>query len=122
MWINIAIPAESVEELEDSLEFLTRMSQRQILRHNLAHPFVAGLQYEREPHKQERWQTAIETARRGRGDCEDLAAYLAGWLRVHGSPEAQAFLRQSDVGYHALVRAGGTVIDPSRQLGMGSEG
>jgi hypothetical protein len=121
VWLQINVPASSVEELEECLELLTKIAERQVRRHKLPHPYVvAGLGYEREPRPRERWQTPVETLRRGVGDCEDLATFLAGWLRAHGDPRARAFLQESPgVGYHALVRTGsGQVLDPSRKLGM----
>lgn len=118
MWLDIGIPAETVEELKDCLDLLTKISERQIRRYNLPHPYVAGIRYQEEPIGREKWQTALETLQLKEGDCEDLAAYLAGWLRAHGTP-AEAFLRKSSVGYHCLVQLpDGTVLDPSRQLGM----
>jgi hypothetical protein len=122
MWISIAVPAETQEDLQRSLEFLTMISAVQIARHNLPHPYKAGIRYAREPIGRERWQTALETLQRKEGDCEDLAAYLAGWLRVHDYPDARAFLRPSTgVGYHCLVQNGTDILDPSRVLGMGKD-
>jgi hypothetical protein len=122
MWLSIAVPAETQEDLQRSLEFLTMISAVQIARHKLPHPYKAGIKYVREPVGRERWQTALETLQRKEGDCEDLAAYLAGWLRVNGYPQARAFLRSSTgVGYHCLVQNGDQILDPSRVLGMGKD-
>jgi len=120
MWLSINVPAETLEDLTASLEFLTATCATQIKRHSLPHPYRAGIRYKREPRGRERWQTAVETLQRKDGDCEDLAAYLAGWLRVHGYPHARAILRPSkSVGYHAVVALGNQILDPSRELGMG---
>jgi hypothetical protein len=122
MWLSIRVPAETQSELQASLDFLTAISAGQIKRHGLPHPYRAGIRYQREPEGREDWQTALETLERKTGDCEDLAAYLAGYLQAHGHPHARAFLRPSrGVGYHCLVQDGAQILDPSRVLGMGKE-
>jgi hypothetical protein len=117
MWISIPVPAEGQADLQMALDFLVAISREQIKRHNLPHPYAAGIVYKREPKGRERWQTALHTARVKHGDCEDLAAYLAAWMQVHGQ-RARAFLRRSDVGYHCLVASGDQILDPSKHLGM----
>lgn len=68
----------------------------------------------------EHFDLSTEAAVRGWGDCDDLAPWLAGQLRLQGDPGAVAFTKQSGPGrYHALVRTGsGEVIDPSIWAGM----
>lgn len=118
MLLQIALPdVESQDELQRVLDFLADECERQVRKHRLPHPFLSGARYKREPVPRERWQTALETLQRGEADCEDLSAYLCGWLRAHGTP-ARAVLRPSSLGYHAIVESQGQTIDPSRYLGM----
>jgi hypothetical protein len=73
----------------------------------------------------ERWQTAAEVARRGEGDCEDLAAYWAAELRVRGiDPRAKVqVIKTGPALLHAVVlRSDGRIDDPSRWLGMKGKG
>lgn len=68
----------------------------------------------------EHFDLSTEAAVRGWGDCDDLAPWLAGQLRLQGDPGAVAFTRKSGPGrYHALVRTGnGEIVDPSLWAGM----
>lgn len=68
----------------------------------------------------EHFDLSTEAAVRGWGDCDDLAPWLAGQLRLQGDAGARAFTKQSGPGrYHALVMTGsGEVIDPSIWAGM----
>lgn len=72
----------------------------------------------------EHFDLSTEAAVRGWGDCDDLAPWLAGQLRLQGDPGAHAFTKKSGHGrYHALVRTGsGEVIDPSLWAGMKRKG
>jgi hypothetical protein len=86
--------------------------------------YSAGVRYRAEPRGSERWQLPRETEREGSGDCEDLASWLCAQLRVTGEDtRATVTTYQSAPGIrHCVVRRGnGTIEDPSRRLGMGSE-
>jgi hypothetical protein len=69
--------------------------------------------------------TAPVLLRASAGDCEDLAAYEAGWLQARGI-NARVYVRPAKSGvrgaYHAVVRIvedGRTVTsDPAGRLGM----
>lgn len=80
--------------------------------------YRAGVVYRRE--RPDRWATADIVMARGFGDCEDLAAWRAAELRMAGE-NAIADVRQvAPRKWHAVVvRADGTIEDPSRKLGMG---
>lgn len=119
-WLQINVPWESEEELQCCMRFMTEIAAIQVRRYKLPHPYaVPGLHYEREPRPRERWQTPLESLRVGSADCEDLAGYLSGYLRVHGDPNALGFVKQSPgIGWHAVVSSKGLVLDPSKQLGM----
>lgn len=95
----------------------------------LPHPYETSLRYEREPPPQEEWLDIIELYERGVGDCEDLAAALAAWLRVYEGKDAHAaFARRTvhmpEVGpvwlFHCFVVVDGRILDPSKRLGMSS--
>lgn len=97
----------------------------------LPHPYQAGLRYEAEPPPQEEWLDVLELYERRVGDCEDLAAALAAWLRVFAGVDARCgFARRrvwrEDMGawvrlFHCFViLPDGTILDPSRKLGMPS--
>lgn len=97
---------------------LVQMTERQLP------PLYGGtIRYAREPIGRERWQTAEETAARGAGDCEDLAAYRVAELRRQGIA-ATILIRvvRPDL-WHVLVQwPDGRTEDPSAKLGMGGQG
>jgi len=83
--------------------------------------YESGVRYKNEP--RDVWRHAVDVAREGWGDCEDLSAYRAAELRVSGEdPDAAVSLYRSGPNrFHAVVRRGdGTYEDPSRVLGMGA--
>jgi transglutaminase-like putative cysteine protease len=83
-------------------------------------PLYGGtIRYEREPEGRERWQTAEETARLGRGDCEDLAAYRVAELHAQGIPATIRIRVVRPELWHVLVEhPNGQLEDPSAKLGM----
>lgn len=74
--------------------------------------------YRREHGRVEQWQTYVDVLRAGAGDCEDLAAARAAWLRVFEAEPARAVIRRTGRRtWHAIVaRADGSFEDPSRVL------
>ena len=93
-----------------------------------AHPatpllYGSGVRYLREPPGTDNWQDIPRTLELKSGDCEDLAAWRAAELIVHGDARAHCELRTyADGGvtfYHVItVRGDGTPEDPSRIRGM----
>lgn len=82
-----------------------------------------GIRYEREKPGREDWQTAVETWKRKRGDCEDLSTYLAASLQLVGVGAEAAIIDIRPGLKHCVVRLpSGEIIDPSRRLGMKSSG
>lgn len=76
----------------------------------------------------ETWDCIPIVLKRGYGDCEDLAAWHAAWLRYYKGIEAKAIVRPSltpGVAWHCVVFVPGddtrqqAIVDPSAQLGMG---
>lgn len=93
----------------------------EILREGLAPAslYDTGARYKTEP--RETWRHAMDVAREGWGDCEDLAAYRAAELNVSGEdPGARVMTyKTGPKRYHAVVeRSGGVIEDPSANLGM----
>ena len=74
----------------------------------------AGIKYRREPPGAEDWQAADKLLASGEGDCEDLAGYRVGELRVHGENASVEVTEMAPGKYHARVRRGdGSIEDPS---------
>jgi hypothetical protein len=85
--------------------------------------YESGVIYEREGIGNEDWLTIPELLERGKGDCEDLATWLAAEYRFRGMfarPFASRIkTHDGRLQYHIRVRLGnGLIEDPSRKLGM----
>lgn len=93
--------------------------------------YDSGARYRKEP--RDTWRHALDVDRQGWGDCEDLAGYRVGELRVTGEdPGAYIYTYQTGpTRYHAIVgrtrgvipsfarsRLGWPYEDPSLALGM----
>lgn len=115
MRVTIPVLADP-QTLRALLVGLVAASERQIREGNLPELYRAGIVYRREPRGVEVWQTARVTARRGLGDCEDLAIYRAAELRVQGIDATAVVMRTRTAGQlHAVVRwPDGAIEDPSR--------
>jgi hypothetical protein len=116
--------ASTIGELEGLVTGLALASLSQ-MRDPTQGPRIPGIycgriRYEREPRKRERWQTALETAIRGSGDCEDLVAYRLAEIWKDGETKARArVLHVNPTLRHVVVqRANGRIEDPSKRLGM----
>jgi hypothetical protein len=80
--------------------------------------YASGVRYDRRD-ANERWQLPSETFARRRGDCEDLACWRAAELRARGERAHVGVRRTGPRVLHAIVvRANGSVEDPSKRLGM----
>jgi hypothetical protein len=121
--ITPSIELHEVADLELLLDGMVLISLGQ-LRRGLCPPlYQAGVRYQREPRGRESWQTAHATYQRKRGDCEDLAIYLAASKRLIGI-QARAVIVDVRPGLkHCIVRLpDGTTEDPSKRLGMNGAG
>jgi|FLYL01.1.fsa_nt_gi hypothetical protein len=121
--LHLAAPREVQREaLEAALEGLTALNAVLIARSRvpIPHPYESGVRYRREPRGREDWNHVARLLRLGHGDCEDLAAYLAAWLRIHNAEPARVVIRRTGPRlWHAVVqRADGRIEDPSKVLGM----
>jgi len=88
-------------------------------------PLYSGrIRYVRERPGREQWQTALETASRGVGDCEDLAAYRLAELQAGGERGATILVRvvRPELFHIVVKRASGAIEDPSARLGMRGRG
>lgn len=126
-----------------TLETLTNVNQWHY-RHGRAISIIdavnSGLHYRPEEPGQEDWDDCLTVAKRGWGDCEDLAAWLCAELREVYGIAAECVIQYQFIpsdemrrnGYpkrhipddgvflvHVLVRLpNGTILDPSKWLGM----
>lgn len=129
MRINIAVPEPDVSApiLDAALEGVTRLDQR-LLKNGTVPPFrelAHRVRWKPEPPGQEHFDHAGVVARRGWGDCDDLAPWHAASLRVTGEDRgARAVVRRSGPKrWHCVVkRSDGSVDDPSIEAGMPAPG
>jgi len=128
MRIQVAVPEANVQKpvLDAALESVTRLNE-DLLREKTVPTFdravrKGGIKWKPEPPGQEHFDHAGVVARRGWGDCDDLAPWHAASLRHTGEdPGAKAVVYKSGPSrWHAVVeRTDGNYDDPSRDAGMG---
>jgi hypothetical protein len=82
--------------------------------------YSGHVRYRQERPGLEEWQTALETAQRGWGDCEDLVIYRLAELWQGEDVRARARVIQVTpaLRHVVLVRGNGHIEDPSKRLGM----
>ena len=120
----MTIPEVSRGAVRHALEALVRRNQDLLREHDVPPLYAARVAYRPEPGGQEDWDALDIVWPRGYGDCEDLAGWRAAELRESGEPaRADCYVsRVSPEGrrvWHCIVvRADGTIEDPSIQLGM----
>ena len=122
MRITLVVAANNEQQIVSALWGLLAINLRMM---NRSYPPVDSFaRYQREAPGQEIWQTADMLLQTRVGDCEDLAGYHCGWLRVTGTdPGAKIGLKRSSVGWHVIVvRSNGAIDDPSARLGMRGNG
>lgn len=126
MDVRIAIPEEHITEdvLNAGLEATTRLNEK-LIREGKAPTFgqamKAGVRWAPEPPGLESFDHGGIVAKRGWGDCDDLAPLHAASLRVSGQdPGAEAVVYPSGPHrWHAVVqRSSGKREDPSQTAGM----
>lgn len=119
--VRIASVAE-LEALALGLVFASWQQMKDPKTRRLIPPLYSGrIHYQREPDGEEVWQTALQTAKSGHGDCEDLCIYLCGQLWATGEdPLARPkVIVVTPSLRHVVVRRGdGRIEDPSKRLGM----
>jgi hypothetical protein len=127
--IRLAVPDRIVSAgvLDAALEATTR-ANTELIENGEVPPLHEVLKrgkvkWRPEPFKDgEHFDLADVVHKRGWGDCDDLAPWLAASLRATGhDPGATAFVRRSGPKmWHAVTRlSDGHVLDPSKAAGMG---
>lgn len=116
---EIWVPLNGRSEIENALELFTGLNQIYLKAHsNEPELYKAGIRYGLG--NKLAWFTAPLLLDKKVGDCKDLCAYRAAWLREHGEPGARCHLKY--VGprqWHVqLQRQSGAIEDPSVKLGM----
>lgn len=119
---------ESIGEIEGAVFGLAAQSYAQMTdpqkRGKIVPLYSGAIRYEREPLRRENWQSAYTTATRGKGDCEDLAAYRVAELRAKGIlafpvvRQINPSLRHVTVRYLDPRTKAWVHEDPSKKLGM----
>lgn len=130
MRIRLGVPGdlnkdETAAVLDAALEAVTAANEPLIARGKIPHAVKAikrGVKWRPEPPGDEHFDLASTVLKRGHGDCDDLAPYLAASLRASGEdPEAYAYVRPTGPNrWHAVVNSQGRELDPSRWAGMGA--
>lgn len=129
MQIKLTVPGGSVNErvLQTALEAATAVAETQVATGRLPdirEVIEAGaVKWRPEPVGQgyESFDIPSQVLARGHGDCDDLAPWLAGQLRVTGEdPGARAIAyRSGPKKWHAVVQlSDGNIADPSVWAGM----
>lgn len=117
-WETAGSPLPERERLQRLADALTSLAEAEVRRGIPAFWDAPWIRYKRERPGDEQWSAPSVVLRRGWGDCEDLAAWLAGSLRAKRGIPARAVVVPRGRGYHVVVRAGELTLDPSRERGM----
>lgn len=127
MRIRLSIPDRHVTPnvLESVLEATTRANQAAISGGEVGSIVDAirrGIKWRAEPFGDgEHFDLAQKVARRGWGDCDDLAPWLAAEMRAHGERARPRVYKSGPNKYHVVVEdSDGRIHDPSRWAGMKS--
>jgi len=130
LYLNICVPVSGPMGLEAALEALVALN-RVYLRTHPRTPalYQAGVRYLRDADAAtqdtppaELWLTIPDCRSAGGADCKVLSAWRVAELRERGELRARCLLSRKGHLWHVRVtRSDGTIEDPSRALGMGSE-
>ncbi len=123
MSVRATITVHTIPELEALVFAMAVISLRQMqdppLRAYIPPLYGGKIRYVREPPGQEEWQSAKQTASRGRGDCEDLVNYRVAEIWFAGRHAMPKVIEVSPTLRHVVVEhRDGTIEDPSAKLGM----
>jgi len=122
MKVLLDLPIDSAGRMaEVALEGLAAAAAEEIAGGGMPSLYTSGVRYMRERPGHEEWQLPSQVLSGGYGDCEDLAAYRVGELRVSGADEGArvVIVKTGPRTLHAVVqRSNGEIEDPSRALGM----
>lgn len=111
----------AIEALAEGLVRLNVALMEHAAERGVEAPYLydTDVRYRREKRGEEWWETAddiLGVIKKGSGDCEDLAAYHAAWLRAFDGELARVkIIRTARGTFHAVVeREDGSIDDPSR--------
>lgn len=114
---------EAIEALAEGLVRLNVALMRHADERGIQAPYLydTNIRYRKERPGQEWWETSddiIGLVNKRSGDCEDLSAYHAAWLRYFNGEMARVVIIRNPSGsFHAVVeREDGSIDDPSRVL------
>ena len=119
--------AHDKDDVQAYIDAATRLAVHQRRKGRAPSLYRSGVRYARERHTTlpgvERIQTPEETNAMGRGDCDDLAPWLAADYIIAGIPARAVVIESPGIGFHVVVARrdddGRIVIeDPSARLGM----
>ena len=130
--LAIVMPFSSGSDVNFALRLATATALRELRAHpSIPKLYKSGVRYQRDPKRGQAFCDAhrgacepflspLEVLRRGKGDCDDLAPWLAAERILEGDAGARAEAIDSPgVGYHVIViRGDGRREDPSKVLGM----
>lgn len=118
MRVVVGVDPVSPQRINALLEGLVRFAGVDLANNPTVPPlYQAGVRYKRE--RPDQWSPPTDVWRRGRGDCEDLAAWRAAELRARGEHARAVAYRSGPRMWHVVVRrADGSIEDPSKKLGM----
>lgn len=113
----------SMSALQSLMEALVLVNKGVLRNRALKVPplYKSGVIYAREPNPgKECWSDAYTTWRRGNGDCDDLAGWLAAELQLSGVDATPVLQVQSfkPARLHVVVKTPWGIEDPSAKLGM----
>lgn len=118
MAARVRLRVEPGADAQIVLDAQVRRAVRQLRRRPLPPLYSSGVRYVRERNKED-WRLPQEVYRRGGGDCEDLAVWLAAEKILSGE-KARAVQKPGGRRglVHVVVRTRSGVEDPSKVLGM----
>lgn len=129
LYLNICVPVAGPIGIEAALECLVRLDQMYLRVHPETPPlYQTGVRYLRdadgatqETPPAELWLTIPDCIRAGGADCKVLSAWRCAELREAGEHARCVLSHRGSLWHVRVVRSDGTIEDPSRLLGMGSD-
>lgn len=131
--LSLVMPFKGQRDINFALDLATVIAYRELKANpRLPKLYKSGVRYKRDRCKGnmrsvdgacERFLSPTQLLKEGRGDCDDLAPYLAAQRILEGDRKARArAIPSPGVGWHVVViRGDGRKEDPSRRLGMGKK-
>jgi hypothetical protein len=130
LWLNICVPVSGALGLEAALEALVALDRVYLRTHPRCPAlYKSGVRYLRDADNgtqdtppSELWLTVPDCIALGGADCKVLSAWRCAELRERHGELARCELSRRGHLWHVRVRrSDGSIEDPSRLLGMGSD-